>query len=79
MRSIIITTMSLVLFAWAGTTYAMQSGDRGMMQGSNMMDGGMMMGGGMMVACIVLGVLAFIALVLAILALIKYLRSKPRV
>lgn len=79
MRSIIVMAMSLVLFAWSGTAHAMPSGDQSMMQGANMTDGGMMMGGGMMVACMVLGVLVFIALVLAILALIKYLRSKPRV
>lgn len=52
----------------------------GMTNGSNMMEGGMMeggmMGGGMMAVCMLFGVLLIVALVLGILALIKYLRSK---
>lgn len=41
----------------------------------SMMTDGMMGGWLMMVACVVLGLLLFIVLVLAIFALIKYLRS----
>lgn len=79
MRTISKIAVSFVLSTVAGTLYAMQPMTQSMMQGSSMMDGGMRMGGGMMVACLVFGVLAFTFLVLAILALIKYLRGKPRV
>lgn len=40
-----------------------------------MMDNGMMMSGWAMLACVVFGILLFVALVLAILALLKYLFS----
>ncbi|MGH8434385.1 MAG: hypothetical protein ACRERX_07845 [Pseudomonas sp.] len=43
--------------------------------GSCMMEHGMMMGGGMLAVYLVFGLLILIALVLVILALIKYLRS----
>jgi uncharacterized membrane protein len=43
-----------------------------------MMNGCGMMGGGMMLGMGLIGLLAVIALVLAIVALIKYLRAGPK-
>lgn len=54
---------------FASTTIA-QTGER------TMMNNGMMGGGWMMFACVLLGLLLFIALILSILALLKYLRGK---
>lgn len=45
-------------------------------QSDMMMDDGMMMSGWMMLLCILFGVLLFLALVLSILALLKYLFRK---
>lgn len=61
-----------VLLAW----FALFSGAARASQGSNggMMSEGMM-GGWMMAGCVLLGVLLIIFLVLAVFALIKYLRS----
>lgn len=42
---------------------------------SMMSDGGMMMSGPMMLVCMLFGLLILVALVLAILSLIKYLRK----
>lgn len=41
-----------------------------------MMDNGMMMSGWAMLVCVVFGVLLFVALILSILALLKYLFGK---
>ncbi|WP_152597835.1 hypothetical protein [Novilysobacter arseniciresistens] len=60
------------------TTHASPGSRHGMMgdgmMGSSMM-GSSMMGGWMMAGCMLLGVLLIIFLVLAVFALIKYLRS----
>jgi hypothetical protein len=53
-------------------------GQSEMMDGDMMMDGNMMMGGWFMVICILLGILLFVALVLSILALLKYLFGKKK-
>ncbi|MBA2238867.1 MAG: hypothetical protein H0W24_09275 [Lysobacter sp.] len=69
----------IVGLVFSATGFAQDPQGGGMMGGA-MMDGGMMGGGmmGMMIACVLFGVLLLVALVLGILALIKYLRSDHR-
>lgn len=71
------TNLTLSLFAlWIGVAQAAElSGPGKMDENGMMMDGGMMMSGWMMLVCTLFGLLIFAVLVLAILALIKYLRS----
>jgi uncharacterized membrane protein len=76
MKSVIRNVAGLLAAGFAATANAMQDQAPAMTHNSNMMDGGMMMGGGMMIACILFGVLVVVALVLGILALVKYLRKK---
>lgn len=76
LNSIFLTLLS----AFAGLANAAEQagpgrmGDNGMMDGG-MMNGGMMMGGPAMFVCALFGLLILIVLILAIPALIKYLRS----
>jgi uncharacterized membrane protein len=78
MKSVIRNVAGFLAAGFAATANAMQDQAPAMTNHSNMMDGGMMtmMGGGMMIACILFGVLVVVALVLGILALVKYLRKK---
>lgn len=77
MKSITNVATGLLLALFAGIAQAAPQSGAEPMHGSRMMGDGMMMGGGMMIACLVFGALLLTALVLAIFALIKYLRSKP--
>lgn len=76
MKTISAMSTALLTSGLATIAYAAPGQTSGMMSDPNMMEGGKMMGGGMMIICIVFGVLIFVALVLGIVALIKYLRSK---
>lgn len=76
MKSITSLAIGLLLALFAGIVRAAQEAGADPMHGSRMMGDGMMMGGGMMIVCLVFGALLLTALVLAILALVKYLRSK---
>lgn len=75
MKPIAMISTSLLLSLFAGLALAARQDGPDMMRDAGMYHGGM--GAGMTIACIVFGTLIFVALVLAILALIKYLRSKP--
>lgn len=77
MKSMTNVATGLFLALFAGIAQATTQPGAEPLHGSRMMDDGMMMGGGMMFACLLFGALLLIALVLAIFALIKYLRSKP--
>ncbi|WP_149193598.1 hypothetical protein [Luteimonas suaedae] len=74
MKSLAMISTGLLLSLFGGLVLAAQGGPA-MMRDAGVPYGGM--GVGMMVVCIVFGVLVLVALVLGILALIKYLRSKP--
>lgn len=76
MKTIAAISTALLTSGLASIAYAAPGQTSGMMSDPNMMEGGKMMGGGMMAVCIVFGILVFVALVLGILALLKYLRSK---
>lgn len=67
LSSFALTVLMATLPASAALAQAGQEG---------MMDNGMMGGGWIMIACVLLGILLFIALILAILALLKYLLGK---
>lgn len=67
------TSLILALYALVyGTAHAAPNARSGMMSGEGMM------GGWVMVACMLFGLLVLIVLVLAIFALVKYLRSDRR-
>lgn len=74
MKSLAMISTGLLLSLFGGLALAAQGGP-GTMRDAGLPHGGM--GAGMMIACIVFGVLLLVVLVLGILALIKYLRSKP--
>lgn len=71
MKTIAATSTALLTSGLASVAYAAPGRTSGMMSDPNMMEGGKMMA-----VCIVFGILIFVALVLGIFALIKYLRSK---
>ena len=71
LNSIFLTLLS----AFAGLANAAEQTGPGRMGDNGMMDGGMMMGGPAMFVCALFGLLILIVLILAIPALIKYLRS----
>jgi len=75
MRSICRTLLSALLLPWTGVALAAGSGPGAMGDGGMTgCDMGMMMGGFMMIVPMLGGLLLLIVLVLAIMALVKYLR-----
>lgn len=72
---LVVTLLSLSI--WTGPALAQSGSGSGGMGGGSMMHGGSMaeMMGGFMVIPLLIGLLVLIVLVLAIMALVKYLRQ----